>query len=244
MKFAAIADVHGNCPALEAVLADMAALGVIEVVNLGDHVSGPLEAARTADLLIERGFPSVRGDQDRRLLELHQAGTSTRGDIQQLERKHFDWMASLPPTLVYQDEVYLCHAAPTDDGAFWLDCVAADGTVRPSTTEAIEVQARGIDASLILCGHTHIARVVRLKDGRMIVNPGSVGLPSYHGQCPVPFKVEVGTPDACYAILERVSGRWSTTIRYVPYDNLAAAEMARSKGMPTWAQALATGWID
>src|SRR5215469_13086678 len=124
MKFAAIADVHGNCPALEAVLADMAALGVIEVVNLGDHVSGPLEAARTADLLIERGFPSVRGDQDRRLLELHQAGTSTRGDIQQLERKHFDWMASMPPTLVYRDEVFLCHATPTDDAAFWLDYVA------------------------------------------------------------------------------------------------------------------------
>ena len=48
----------------EAVLADIGALGINEVVNLGDHVSGPLEAARTADLLIERGFPSVRGDQE------------------------------------------------------------------------------------------------------------------------------------------------------------------------------------
>ena len=89
MKFAAIADVHGNCLALEAVLADMDAFGVNEIVNLGDHVSRPLEAARTADLLIERGFPSVRGDQDRGLLDLHQAGASTRGDFQQLERKHF-----------------------------------------------------------------------------------------------------------------------------------------------------------
>ena len=69
MKFAAIADVHGNCVALEAVLADIAVLGIAEVVNLGDHVSGPLEARRTADLLIERGFPSIRGDQDRLLVE-------------------------------------------------------------------------------------------------------------------------------------------------------------------------------
>jgi predicted phosphodiesterase len=68
MKFAAIADVHGNIAALEAVLADIAALGIADVVNLGDHVSGPLEAARTADLLIARGFPSIRGDQDRRLM--------------------------------------------------------------------------------------------------------------------------------------------------------------------------------
>jgi hypothetical protein len=56
MKFAAIADVHGNCVALEAVLADIAALGISDVVNLGDHVSGPLEPRRTVDLLMQRAF--------------------------------------------------------------------------------------------------------------------------------------------------------------------------------------------
>jgi predicted phosphodiesterase len=61
MRFAAIADVHGNCLALEAVLEDIAAQGITEVVNLGDHLSGPLEASRTADLLIEHNFPSVLG---------------------------------------------------------------------------------------------------------------------------------------------------------------------------------------
>jgi diadenosine tetraphosphatase ApaH/serine/threonine PP2A family protein phosphatase len=140
--------------------------------------------------------------------------------------------------------VYLCHAAPRDDAAFWLDYVAVDGTVRPSPVEAIEAEASGIEASLILCGHTHIPRVVRLRDGRMIVNPGSVGLPGYDGQTPVPYKVEVGSPDACYAVLERTRAGWSTAIRYVPYDNAVAAEMARSKGMPVWASALATGWIE
>jgi hypothetical protein len=54
MKLAAVADIHGNGVALEAVLADIAALGIGEVVNLGDHLSGPLEARRTADLLMER----------------------------------------------------------------------------------------------------------------------------------------------------------------------------------------------
>jgi predicted phosphodiesterase len=47
MRLAAIADVHGNLLALEAVLADIAAFGISEVVNLGDHVSGPLEALAT-----------------------------------------------------------------------------------------------------------------------------------------------------------------------------------------------------
>ena len=244
MKFAAIADVHGNCPALEAVLADIAGLGISEVVNLGDHVSGPLEAARTADLLIDRGFPSVRGDQDRILVELWRAGTSARSDFRQLERKHFDWMASMPPTLIHREEVFLCHASPRDDAAFWLDYVTVDGGVRTSPIDAIEAGAEGIDARVILCGHTHIPRVIRLRDGRIIVNPGSVGLPGYDGKAPISYVVEVGTPHACYAILEHARGGWSATIRYVPYDNAAMAALARSKGMLTWASAIATGWVE
>ncbi|MBR1131048.1 metallophosphoesterase family protein [Bradyrhizobium iriomotense] len=243
MKFAAIADVHGNRPALEAVLADIVALGIDEVVNLGDHVSGPLEAARTADLLIERGFPSVRGDQDRILVELWHAGGSVRSDFQELERKHFEWMASMPSTLTYREQVFLCHASPRDDAAFWLDRVTADGSVRPSEIEAIEAGAAGVAAQIILCGHTHIPRVVRLRDGRLVVNPGSVGLPGYDGKAPVPYVVEIGTPHACYAILEHAGGGWSATIRYVPYDNTAMAALARSKGMLTWASAIATGWV-
>src|SRR5215831_3165440 len=99
MRIAVIADVHGNCLALEAVLNDIAVQGIKEIVNLGDHVSGPLEAARTADLLVE----------------LYRQGSSTRGDFNQLGSKHFEWMASMPSTLVYRDEVFLCHAAPRDD---------------------------------------------------------------------------------------------------------------------------------
>jgi len=56
--------------------------------------------------------------------------------------------------------------------------------------------------------------------------------------------VEVGTPHACYAILERTRAGWSATIRYVPYDNTAMAALARSKGMPAWASAIATGWVE
>jgi predicted phosphodiesterase len=243
MKFAAIADVHGNRPALEAVLADIAMLGIDEVVNLGDHVSGPLEAAATADLLIERGFPSVRGDQDRILVELWQAGGSARSDFRQLERRHFDWLASMPATLTYKERLFLCHASPINDAAFWLDTVTTDGGARASPIAAIEVEAAGINAEIILCGHTHIPRVVRLRDGRLVVNPGSVGLPGYDGRSPVPYVVEVGTPHACYAILEHTGAGWSVTIRYVPYDPTAMAALARSRGMPNWANAIATGWV-
>jgi predicted phosphodiesterase len=86
-------------------------------------------------------------------------------------------MASMSPILNYNGEVFLCHGTPRNDASFWFDWVEMDGAVRPSTIQDIEAGADGIDASLILCAHTHIPRVVPLRDGRTIVNPGSVGLP-------------------------------------------------------------------
>lgn len=243
MKFAAIADVHGNIAALEAVLADIAGLGIADVVNLGDHVSGPLEAAGTADLLMARGFPSIRGDQDRRLVEL--SGTRTaldRVDYRQLTPAHLDWMAGQPLTLIYRGEIFLCHGSPRDDAAYWLDRVAESGAIVASPLAAVEAEAVGIEASLILCAHTHLPRAVRLSDGRMAVNPGSVGLPAYDGRKPVYHVVQTGTPDACYAVLERVAHGWSVTFRHVPYDPRKMAALARRNGAEPWARALETGW--
>jgi diadenosine tetraphosphatase ApaH/serine/threonine PP2A family protein phosphatase len=162
----------------------------------------------------------------------------------QLDRKQLDWLASLPTTMVYRDEVLLCHGSPRSDEIYWLDRVADDGSIQASSIEDVESEATGITASLILCGHTHIPRVVRLRDGRLVVNAASVGCPGYTGVKPVFHKVQAGTPDACYAILERTRLGWSATFRYVPYDHMAMAEMARRNGLPAWASALATGWVE
>ena len=177
------------------------------------------------------------------MVELGAPGASRRIDHRQLERTHLDWLASLPPTLRYRDEILLCHGSPNSDDAFWLERVTADGNVRANAISAIEAEAAGIDASLILCGHTHIPRAVRLRDGRLVVNPGSVGCPGYDSPKPVYHTSQTGTPDACYAILERSARGWSVTFRYVPYDHMAMAELARAPGMPVWASALASGWV-
>lgn len=245
MKFAAIADIHGNCPALEAVLADMALLGVSEVVNLGDHVSGPLQARRTAGLLMQRNFSTIRGNHDRWVVR-DDPGKMTDSDViarRQLDQAHIDWLQSLPSTLIYRDEVFLCHGTPKKDTRYWLERVTEDAVVSASPIEDVELEAVGISASLILCGHSHIPRAVRLDDGRMVVNPGSVGCPGYEDVNPVYHVMQAGTPDASYAILEKTSAGWSTTFRQVPYDNLAMAELARKNGRNDWASALATGWI-
>ena len=94
-----------------------------------------------------------------------------------------------------------------------LKTVTPGGAVWLAPIEAIERLAAGIEQSLILCGHSHVPRAVRLRDGRMIVNPGSVGCPGYRDNLPFPHLMETGTPDACYAVLELRTGRWQATFR-------------------------------
>src|SRR3977135_800820 len=245
MRFAAIADVHGNYLALEAVIADIREQGIGTIVNLGDMASGPLDARRTMDTLMALDAVHVLGNHDRYLIDRppEKMGSWDRPAHAQLDARHLDWLLAVPPTLVFRDQVFLCHATPDSDEVYWLEAVLPDGTVRMASLEAIEKAAEGIAQRLILCGHSHLARAVRLADGRMIVNPGSVGSPGYRDIHPFPHLIEAGTPDARYAILDLVGGDWRVTFRHVPYDRDAMAALARGNGQPELASALATGWI-
>ncbi|WP_085025128.1 metallophosphoesterase family protein [Ensifer aridi] len=246
MKIAVISDIHGNDLALEAVLSDIDAQGIPEIVNLGDHFSGPLNAAQTANMLIDRNIPAIRGNHDRYLLTRDPAemGPSDRVAYDELEKRHFDWLAELPETLVYRNALFLCHGTPASDETYWMEALTADGVVHMAGRKAIESFAEGIDYPVILCGHTHIARAVRLADGRLLVNPGSVGCPGYDDDQPVAHKVETGSPDARYAIVEHAAGGWSVTFRCVGYDHMAISRLAADRNRPEWARALATGFLD
>ena len=245
MRFAAIADVHGNPLALEAVVADIRAQGIDDIVNLGDMASGPLDARRTMDALMALDAVHVLGNHDRYLIDRppEKMGSWDRPAHPQLDASHLDWLRAVPPTQIFRDQVFLCHATPDSDEVYWLETVTPDGSVKMSPLEAIEKEAEGISQPLILCAHTHIARAVRLIDGRMVVNPGSVGSPGYRDVHPFPHVMEAGSPDARYAILELVDGAWRATFRHVPYDHDAMAALARRNGQPELASALATGWI-
>jgi predicted phosphodiesterase len=245
MRFAAIADVHGNYLALEAVIADIRAQGIEAIVNLGDMASGPLDARRTMDALMTLDAIHVLGNHDRYLIDRppEKMGSWDRPAHAQLETAHLDWLRAIPPTRVYRDQVFLCHATPQSDEVYWLETVQPDGTVRMASLEAIEAAANGVTQRLILCAHTHVARAARLADGRLVINPGSVGSPGYRDIHPFPHIIEAGTPDARYAILELAYGEWRATFRHVPYDHEAMAKLARANGQPELASALATGWI-
>ncbi|WFR94279.1 metallophosphoesterase family protein [Rhizobium tumorigenes] len=245
MRFAAIADIHGNFLALEAVLADIAALGVYDIVNLGDCFSGPLDAGKVGDLLLARHMVTVRGNHDRYLIDRAVSAMEISDSVayRQMSPAHLEWIRALPTSLVYKGEAYLCHATPEDDNLYWLEQVSPDGRVSLKPIEAIEALAADIPQPLILAAHSHIPRMVRLRDGRLIVNPGSVGCPAYDDDAPYPHNVEAGHPLASYAILEKLGAGWTATFRNVAYDHVAAAGLALANGRPDWASGLATGWL-
>jgi diadenosine tetraphosphatase ApaH/serine/threonine PP2A family protein phosphatase len=245
MRFAAIADVHGNHLALEAVIADIRALDIKDIVDLGDMASGPLDARRTMDVLMALDAVHVLGNHDRYLIDRppDKMGSWERPAYAQLDAAHLDWLRAVPPTAIFRDQVFLCHATPDSDEVYWLDTVLPDGTVALSPRERIAQLADGVTQPLILCAHTHLARAISLDDGRLIVNPGSVGSPGYRARHPYPHVVEAGSPDARYAILELADDGWHVTFRHVPYDHDAMAALARRNGQDDLARAIATGWI-
>lgn len=246
MRIAVIADIHGNDLALEAVLADITRRGITDIVNLGDNLSGALNAARTADILLSRpDIVSVRGNHDRWLIEKQPEamGEWDRMAHQQLLPHHLEWLARLPATQRVRGEIFLCHGTPEADTTYWLDEPSMDGNMHLSSIERIESFASGIDCPVLICGHTHLARAIRLRDGRLVINPGSVGAPAYDDAEPVPHKVEAGSPHARYAILDKRGDVWEPSFHLVDYDHMRMAELAESRGQREWASALSTGWL-
>lgn len=244
MKVAVIADIHGNLGALEAVLGDIKARGVDTTVNLGDVLSGPLFPALCADRLMPLKVPTIRGNHERQLLTLQikEMGPSDQYATSCLGPDHREWIAALPPSLWPFADVLLVHGTPSRDDEYFLETVDENG-LRPASIEEVKSRAGNVPARLILCGHTHLQRSVTLDDGRLIVNPGSVGLPAYEERHPFPHKVQSGSPHARYAIVEKKGGQWSAEMIVVGYDWESAATMAAKRGRPDWERALRTGFV-
>jgi diadenosine tetraphosphatase ApaH/serine/threonine PP2A family protein phosphatase len=173
----------------------------------------------------------------------------------ELEPRHREWLTRLPATLPLSAEVFCCHGTPGSDLEYFLETVVAGfvgvglgaNGVRAATPDEAAARAgsalSGVPHGLILCGHTHVPRVLRLNDGRLVVNPGSVGLQGYDDDHGHPHVIETGAPHARYALLERASAGWHVALRSVAYDWEAAALRADREHRPDWAHALRTGFV-
>jgi predicted phosphodiesterase len=238
MRTAVLSDIHGNLPALEAVVADAQSRGCTRFVNLGDILSGPLWPRETADYLMARDWITIAGNHERQLLNdpPERIGPSDRYAREALDQRHLEWLRSLPATWELSADVFLCHGTPQSDLVYFLEEVVNGGT-RAATRDEARERAGGRGERLILCGHSHVARAVELGDGRSVANPGSVGLQAYESDHPRPHVVENGSPLARYGILDGVD----LTIVEVAYDHESAAMRAERNNRRDWAVALRTG---
>ena len=161
----------------------------------------------------------------------------------QLLPEQLAWINALPATLRLRHDVLLVHGTPTSDLVYFLDSVTPQGS-RAATPVEVAERAGEADAALILCGHTHMPRQVRLADGRLIVNPGSVGLQAYDDDHAYPHVMQNGTPHARYAIAEQaMDGAWTAQLHAVEYDWEQAARLALANGRPDWVVPLRTGRV-
>lgn len=246
MRIAVLADIHGNIRALEAVQSDLRQFSPDLIVNLGDHLSGPLQSALTADALMDAGYISINGNHDRQLLTFARAemGPSDLAADAQLTDAHRAWLRTHPATRVVDSTILLCHGTPSSDTTYLLEEVSAAG-VHMAKVPAIRARLSGAPQfELVLCGHSHIQRSIDLADGQLAVNPGSVGLPAYTDDSPpYPHVIESGSPLARYAILDRRAGRWNVQFRALEYDWHASSQEAAAANRSDWASALATGYV-
>ena len=179
-RVAVLSDVHGNLPALEAVLAEVDRLAVDRVVVNGDAAAGPCPD-ETLDRLLGLGERAVwvRGNADRAMVECFDGADGgdpvDRWAATRISRAHRDHLARLPLTATVdvagRGSVTFCHATARADGQVFL----VDATAAQFRDAFGLVAACGV----VVLGHTHMP-FDRLFDGRRVVNAGSVGMPYGH----------------------------------------------------------------
>ncbi len=226
MRVAALYDVHGNLPALEAVLRDVRKASVDLVVVGGDVLPGPMpreSLAASANLDLPVRF--IRGNGEREVLAARAGAANERlpenarevirWTADRLTAEEAQWPAQWPQTLTLEipglGAVLFCHATPRSDVELFT---------RLTPEDRLREVFAPVEAALVVCGHTHMPFDRRVGKVR-VVNAGSVGMP-------------FGEPGAYWLLLGP-----GVELRRTPYDLRAAADRIRATDYPQ-AEAFAT----
>lgn len=207
MRIAALYDIHGNLRALEAVLAEVAEERVDAIVCGGDVVWGPLPA-ECLEALRAAGARFVRGNADRDVLT--GADPIDRFAAARLSEDQKALVASWPLALELDvpslGRVLFCHATPRSDEEI---------VTRATPDGELAELLHGVEADVVVAGHTHVQFDRRVNGAARFVNAGSIGMP-YEG-----------CPDARWALLGS-----DVELRRTRYDVDAAIRQIEATGMP------------
>jgi predicted phosphodiesterase len=219
MRVAAIYDIHGNLPALEAVLEEIRHAGVEHIVVGGDVVPGPMPCEALACLLgLDIPVQFIYGNGEVAVLQQmackdpaavpEQFREVVCWTAQELHSEHERLLASWPKTLRMQihglGNVLFCHATPRNENEVFT---------RFSPEECLLAIFKGLNVSLVVCGHIHM-QFDRMIGHTRVVNAGSVGMP-------------FGEPGAYWLLLGP-----DVQFRHTPYDLEEAAQRIRATAYP------------
>jgi predicted phosphodiesterase len=225
VRIALVTDVHGNLPALEAVLADARAQGCAAVWDGGDVVGYLPWPGECVDRLRQIGAVGVMGNYDRKVLRTPQRRERWLARKDPLKARTLIWawqhldaaarqeLALRPQTVRWElagRRVLLCHASP----------LSLKEALTPATTpQRWRTLAAAADAQVVLHGHIHLPQAHRVP-GTLFYTPGPVGRP------------QDGDPRAAYAVLEVTAGGLMLRRRRVAYDTGVVAAEIRRRRLP------------
>ena len=208
MRVAALYDIHGNLAALEAVLEDVEREGVDTIVVGGDVLYGPLQSECLV-LLRERRSRFLAGNCEREVLDAVDETSAWCRSL--LKPDDLAFVATWPTTVELEiagmGHVLFCHATPRSD---------SENLTRLTPDSEVAEALDGVDAEVVVCGHTHVQHDRRVADRTRLVNAGSVGLP-YEGR-----------PGAFWALLGP-----DVSLRRTSYDIEPAIDSAIASGFPS-----------
>jgi predicted phosphodiesterase len=187
VPYALLSDIHGNLPALDAVLVELSHLGIDDGIVLGDVAQAGDEPAAVLELLAELGWPVILGNADHFLLEVptdtneelsDEALSRREWTLSQLDDRHLDQIRSFHPTLE-RDGLLAFHGSPSN----------FEDILFPDTTDDAPWRVDGF--AFLAGGHTHFQWTRRVGDA-VYVNPGSVGIPleRWNDRRPVEHRAE------------------------------------------------------
>ncbi len=207
-RIAILTDIHGNLPALEAVIADMAVYEPQHVIVGGDIINGAPFSREVLERVYDLRWGLIRGNHEFYMLDYNtpREPANRKGALtfpylyEQLRGVWYDRIAALPDmlTLYYPDAppLRIAHGIPGDHFRAILP---------EQTAEEVEARLDGVWETTYVGGHYHCPMERRVGHWH-IINPGAVGMPAD------------GIREAGYVILDGDSAGWRATFRRVPYD--------------------------
>ena len=218
MRLAVIADIHSNLPALEAVLADINAVGVDEIIVAGDAINGGPFPSEVLDCLLDRNLTVLMGNHEEYVLDCHNPNSngiyqkirwgSVRWTAEQLSDEQINYVHTFPMSTEWND-VLINHGSPGN----------LFGGIQPNAPDTlIEERFGAVQHQWVITAHTHMPWV-RQWQHLTLINPGSVGMPLDDN------------PAASYVILTRTQQSLLVQHRRVTYDTKLVEQATIERGL-------------